>query len=167
MVENGKRSRKIEMREWLPGGGVLEVVDYTLIFKSPMDGTKSAKSFRLDPTSYPKRIAILERDQTTGTGIYEFDQGKLVICVTNAASELPTEFSAPEGSNRTLMILKGSSPERVRSPGLNTHFQRGSPVHQPATTPQPLPRRPANSNRRRLSKSHSPPIVADTVQASF
>ena len=98
MIENGNAIPEDQMREWLPGGGIMEIVDYTILFKSPIDGTKSTKSFRLDPTSYPKRIAIMERDQTTGTGIYELNQGKLVVCITNAKSQLPTEFSAPSGS---------------------------------------------------------------------
>jgi uncharacterized protein (TIGR03067 family) len=137
MVENGNAIPEDQMREWLPGGGVMEIVDYTVIFKSPVDGTKSTKYFRVDPTSYPKRIAIMERDATTGTGIYKFDQGKLVICVTNSKGELPTEFSAPTGSNRTLLILSRFEPGTSEIPGLNAKLPERQPVHIPSPAPAP------------------------------
>jgi uncharacterized protein (TIGR03067 family) len=128
MIENGNAIPENQMREWLPGGGVMEIVDYTILFKSPIDGSKSTKSYRLDPTSYPKRIAIMERDQTTGTGIYELDQGKLVVCITNAKSQLPTEFSAPAGSQRTLLVLSRFEAGATEIPGLNSPLPARKPI---------------------------------------
>ena len=46
--------------------GVMEIVDYTILFKSPVDGSKTTKTFRLDPTSYPKQIAIMEYPKHAG-----------------------------------------------------------------------------------------------------
>ena len=175
MVEDGNAIPENQMREWLPGGGVFEVVDYTIIFKSPMDGTKSTKSYRLDPTSYPKRIAILERDKTTGTGIYEFDQGRLVICVTNAAADFPTDFSAPTGSKRTLMIMTKVETGATEIPGLNTPLPPRKPVSAPSPPPAQTvnrfpPPAPATSQLApppvevvEVVKVHNPPIVTDTA----
>ena len=59
MVENGSVVPENQMRTSLPGGGLVEIIDYTLLFKSPVTGVKSTKSFRLDPSVYPKQIAIL------------------------------------------------------------------------------------------------------------
>jgi uncharacterized protein (TIGR03067 family) len=137
MVEDGRAIPEDQMRQWLPGGGVLEIVDYTILFKSPIDGTKSTKSYRLDPSSYPKRIAIMERDNTTGTGIYKFDQGKLIVCVTNEASQIPTEFSAHTGSKRTMIVMERFDPGASDIPGLNARLPERKPLHIP--TPPPTP----------------------------
>ena len=135
MIENGKAIPQDQMRQWLPGGGVLEIVDYTILFKSPIDGSKSTKSFRLDPATYPKQIAILERDTTTGTGIYKFDQGKLVLCITNEARNVPVEFSAHADSNRTLVVLARFEPGSSEIPGLNAKLAQRKPVELPASRP--------------------------------
>ena len=110
LVEDGRVISPTEMRTSLPGGGLLEIVDYTVLFKSPVDGARSTRSFRLDPTKYPKRIALLDGDNVTGVGIYQMDQGKLVMCVANPALPVPTEFSAPKGSGRTMMVLEPKRP---------------------------------------------------------
>ena len=109
MVENGYVIPENQMRESLPGGGLVEIIDYTLLFKSPVTEVKSTKSFRLDPSVYPKQIAILETDTVTGVGIYQFDKGKLVICVSNPNAETPTEFTAHSNSGRSMMVLESFS----------------------------------------------------------
>ena len=109
MVENGSVVTENQMRTSLPGGGLVEIIDYTLLFKSPVTGVKSTKSFRLDPSVYPKQIAILERDTVTGLGIYQFDKGKLVICVANPKAEIPTDFTAHSNSGRSLMVMESFS----------------------------------------------------------
>jgi uncharacterized protein (TIGR03067 family) len=154
LVENGRAISEDRMRDWLPGAGVMEIIDLTILFKSPIDGTKSTKSYRLDPTTYPKQINILDRDKTTGRGIYKFDQEKLVVCVSNAAAYVPAEFSAPAGSERTLMVLSKFEPGASEIPGLNSKLPPRVPRHvagltdnhvalppkvpqvQPATAPQ-------------------------------
>ena len=164
MVEDGRAIPEDQMRQWLPGGGVLEIVDYTILFKSPIDGTKSTKSYRLDPSSYPKRIAILDRDNTTGTGIYKFDQGKLIVCVTNEASQIPTEFSAHTGSKRTMIVMEGFDPGASEIPGLNARLPERKPLHTPTPTP-PV----AEVQRHAVPPPVPPPVpqpVAKPVPAS-
>lgn len=138
MVENGRAIPEDQMRQWLPGGGVMEIVDYTILFKSPVDGAKTTKTFRLDPTSYPKQIAIMDRDNLTGTGIYKFDSGKLVICITNEANQVPTEFSAPAKSNRILIVMERFEPGISSIPGMNVKLPARKPVQIP-TQPKPAP----------------------------
>ena len=143
MVENGNAIPEDQMREWLPGGGVMEIVDFTVIFKSPVDGTKSTKYFRVDPTSYPKRIAVFQMDNTTGTGIYKFDQSKLVICITNGKGEIPNEFNAPEGSGHSLMVMERFEPGTSEIPGLNAPLPKREPLHAPAPEKKYVPQQVA------------------------
>ena len=113
MTDDGRVVTEYEMRQSLPGGGLVEIIDNTLLFKSPVDGTKSTKSIRLDAASYPKKIAIIDKEMVTGVGIYEFDRGRFVICVASPEASLPTELSAPQGSKRTLMVLEAFDPGKT------------------------------------------------------
>ena len=110
LVENGSTIPEDQMRYVIPGGGIMEIVDMAIIFKSPMDGHKEIRGFRIDPASYPKQIAIFQRDTTTGAGIYKFDQGKLVVCISRNTSRQVSEFKAPHGSNQTLIVLERFDP---------------------------------------------------------
>ncbi len=137
MIDDGNGIPENQMQQWLPGGGVFEIVDYTILFQSPIDGSKTTKTFRLDPTSYPKRIAILERDTTKGMGIYKYDQGKLVVCIARGSAKSPNDFSATQGSNRTLLVMERFEPGRS-VPGLNAALPQQAPVEMKApVVPQP------------------------------
>ena len=66
LVENGQEIPEEQMQYWLPGGGNLEIVDYTILFSDPVGGSKTTREFRIDPTSYPKRITSRIRIQRQG-----------------------------------------------------------------------------------------------------
>ena len=151
LVENGQSVPEGQMKFVLPGGGIMEMIDETILFKSPIDGNKGARRFRIDPTSYPKKIAIFHRDATTGAGIYKFDQGKLVVCLSKNVSQQVVEFMASAGSHQTLMILERfEDGNSIPVPGYNAGL--------PATPP-----REATSN---LVKVDSPPKPPVTTTAS-
>ena len=38
LVENGQEIPEEQMQYWLPGGGNLEIVDYTILFSDPVGG---------------------------------------------------------------------------------------------------------------------------------
>jgi uncharacterized protein (TIGR03067 family) len=145
MVEDGRAIPQDQMRQWLPGGGILEIVDNTIIFKSPADGSKSTKSFRVDPVSYPKQIAIFDRDSVTGTGIYKIDQGKIVICITNEADQVPTEFSAHAKSGRTLIVLQRFDLANEGIPGMNARLEPRKPIVIPEVASTPAPTQTASA----------------------
>ncbi len=128
LVEDGKVIPQEALRTWLPSGGHVEIVDNAIIFTSPADTKKYVKIFSISPTQYPKTIDISTKDGTDGLGVYRFDEGRLVICLTHPTDGIrPTEFSAKEGSKRMLMVLKkttasikskvagGTSPEKLQS----------------------------------------------------
>ncbi len=151
LVENGQTVPEDQLRAWLPGGGIVDIVDNTLLFKSPVDGHKSTKSFRIDASSYPKKIAIFELDRMTGQGIYEHDGSRLVICVSHPPSAVPTDLSAPAGSNRSMLVLvpynesdPASNQLQLGPPPIVTHQVSASkptpyPTPQPAAIPRPTP----------------------------
>ena len=167
MVEDGRAIPKSQMEQQLPGGGVLEVVDYTILFKSPMNGVKSTKTFRLEATSYPKRIAIFERDTTTGVGIYKFEQEKLILCVTRgSAAQSPSQFTAPPNSGRTLIVLTRFQPGTSQVPGLNTHVRQPPPVERPVPPQQTTPSVPVSYQAKpAVPATPTPPPVPQSAPA--
>jgi uncharacterized protein (TIGR03067 family) len=116
LVENGQEIPDDQMQYWLPGGGQLEIVDYTILFESPLGGAKTTREFRIDPTSYPKKITIKNKDTETGKGIYKFDGGKLVICISRDVSSVPNEFTAPKDSACALIVLEKNDPNNSATP---------------------------------------------------
>lgn len=107
LVEDGKVIPPEGIRDWLPSGGRVEIVENAILFTSPEDGKKHVKVFSIDPTQYPRGFEISTQRKKDGWGIYRFDEGRLVLCLSHPEEgERPTEFSAKEGSKRMLMVLE-------------------------------------------------------------
>ena len=106
LIEDGTVIQRERIREWLPSGGRAEIIENTIVFTSPHDGQKHAKTFEIEPSSYPKGMHIKNRDQVEALGIYKFDGNRLVMCLANPKeAPRPTDFSAASGSRRILMVL--------------------------------------------------------------
>lgn len=107
LIEDGKVIPRERIRELLPSGGRAHIIENAIIFKSVEDGRQRAKVFRIDPAKYPKRIEITASQGKDSWGIYQFDAGKLIICVTDPdQASRPDDFSAEADSNRMMMILR-------------------------------------------------------------
>lgn len=127
LAENGHVIPRSQIPEWLPSGGKVEIADNAIIFRSHLDGKKHTKVFALDATQYPKQIDIVTPEKKEASGIYRFDEGRLVVCLSEAGDVLrPTEFSAKEGSHRMLMVLK-----RTTAPAAGERTASAAP--QPTT----------------------------------
>jgi len=118
LVENGQVIPAEKIKDVLPSGGRVEIVDNAVVFRSSDDHQLRARTFSIDATRYPKTIDISSRDSNDGWGIYRFDSGKLVICVSaTSEGERPDEFSAPAGSDRMLLVLsRPASPAASPKP---------------------------------------------------
>ena len=158
MIDDGRTISPEQMRQWLPGGGVMEIIDTTILFQSPSDGTKSTKTFRVDPTTYPKQIAILNREITSGAGIYKFDSERLVLCITRSVTQRPSQFSAPAGSNRSLMVLERFDPTADRKPATSSTPSSVPIVNKTEPVSRQVPTQPASAR--------TPPPTTDPLAKS-
>lgn len=93
MVKGGKRDAKDGETTITFGGQVYFKAKYTI-----------------DPTKKPKAIDyIMTAGPTKGKthlGIYELDKDTVTFCFAAPGKERPTEFTAKEGSQRTLSVWK-------------------------------------------------------------
>jgi uncharacterized protein (TIGR03067 family) len=106
LVDNGRVIPAEAIPGWLPSGGRMEFVDNTIFFTSPKDGERRARVFSIDATSYPKQINVLDGNKMSGHGIYRFDDGRLVVCLSPPnETTRPEDFSAREGSRRLMMVM--------------------------------------------------------------
>jgi uncharacterized protein (TIGR03067 family) len=133
LSEDGKEIPKEAIKEWLPSGGRAEIVDNAIIFRSPHDGKKYVKVFSVDATKYPRGIEISTPERKDGWGIYQFDKGRLVICLADPdEAERPKEFSAEAGSKRMLMVLQRPS----KAPPTTPVSKSTTPQQQPKQSGQ-------------------------------
>lgn len=121
LVEDGKTVPRQAIQDWLPSGGKIQIAQNAIIFESPGAQKKSVKLFSVNVSTYPKQIDVSTQAGVDGTGIYRFDDEKLIVCMTSAQDgPRPDSFSAEVGSKRMLMILardqKTSSPPQEPAP---------------------------------------------------
>jgi uncharacterized protein (TIGR03067 family) len=148
LVDNGRVIPAEAIPGWLPSGGRMEFVDNSIFFTSPKDGQRRARVFSIDATSYPKLINVMEGSKYLGYGIYRFDNGRLVVCLSSPSQAArPDDFSAREGSQRLMMVLvradskpaASTAPAQVTAPTPIVNLP--APPAAPAaaqTTAQPL-----------------------------
>jgi uncharacterized protein (TIGR03067 family) len=106
LVENGQVIPEKAIKEWLPSGGLAQIAENAIIFKSSQDGQNHVKLFSVDSTRYPKGIDIRTREKQESQGIYRFDNNRLILCFSDPVQkQRPADFSAAKGSNRMLMTL--------------------------------------------------------------
>jgi uncharacterized protein (TIGR03067 family) len=105
LVDNGRVIPAEAIPGWVPSGGRMEIVDNTIVFTSPKDGQRHARMFSIDATTYPRQLNVLDHNQISGHGIYRFDEGRLIVCLSSPTQTRPNDFSAKEGSQRMLMVL--------------------------------------------------------------
>jgi uncharacterized protein (TIGR03067 family) len=142
VVDNGRVIPAEAIPGWLPSGGRIEIVDNTMVFTSPKDGQRHARVFSIDATTYPRQLNVLDRDKISGHGIYRFDDGRLVVCLSSPSQTVrPDDFSAREGSQRVMMVLvrpdsKLSAPTTLASASPTTPLA-SLPAPQTTTATQP------------------------------
>lgn len=132
LVEDGRVLDADEIRDMLPSGGRMQVIDSAIIFRSPKDQRQRARMFQLTPTQYPRAIDFSDASGRTTRGIYQFDQGKLIVCIADPEGKTrPDAFSAAKDSQRMLMVLQrpAARPD-----------QPAAPRQPPGRTTTPSPR---------------------------
>jgi uncharacterized protein (TIGR03067 family) len=112
LVDNGRVIAPEAIPGWLPSGGRMEFVDNTITFTAPSDGKRHARVIAIDATTYPRQLNVIDQNQIFGHGIYQIDEGRLVVCLSPPRdTPRPTDFAAREGSRRVLMVLSRPKQE--------------------------------------------------------
>ncbi|WP_373650231.1 MULTISPECIES: TIGR03067 domain-containing protein [unclassified Schlesneria] len=107
LIENGHVIPHHSIREWLPSGGKIEIIDNAITYTSSHDGKKHARVFAVDGTQNPKGFDLVSRDRKEASGIVKFEDGNLVVCISDPEDgPRPSDFSAKIDSKRMLMTLR-------------------------------------------------------------
>lgn len=150
LVDDGRVIPQNAIPTWMPSGGQIEVIDNAIVFTSPADGQRHARTFEVDATRYPNEINLRADGRLYAHGIYKLDEGNWVICAAPAgAVARPTDFAASQGSRRVLLVLRRAADAARPS---------GPPAAAPPSSPpaagaaQAVPAAPVD-----LSKLPPPP----------
>lgn len=140
LVENGKVIAQEMIRDMLPSGGRIRVIENAIIFRSPKDQKQHARVFAIEATKYPRAIDLGDSDGKRSRGIYQFDQGKLIVCIADPdTDDRPDAFSAGAASQRMLMVLKRSpeAPKSEQSKPESSTIGKSTPVRAPVALKAP------------------------------
>jgi len=69
------------------------------------DGKEEEGTIKINAGKKPRQIDLTVKGKTL-EGIYQFEKGKLTICLVEEGQTRPTKFESPKGSRSMLMILK-------------------------------------------------------------
>lgn len=156
LVEDGRVIAPEAIQSMFPSGGRIEIIDNTILFTSRLDGKKRTKTITIDPSTYPKVVAVATRDKTEGWGIYQFDKGRLVMCITDpAVAQRPTDFSSRSESKRMMMTLERSGEPEEGQGETGTFVSKpvlpSPPAARPVPSAQPAPPQPSAATARVLT----------------
>lgn len=143
LVEDGRVIPAEKIPEVLPSGGRIEVVDNAMLFVDAHTGQRHSRMIKLNPTTYPSTIDVSSAESAdVNRGIYKFDQGQLIICISEPGGDSrPTELAAPAGSKAMLMVLQRRTATSA-SPTTTT------PPARPAQAPQAVAAGPSDEQIR-------------------
>src|SRR4029077_3860953 len=87
--------------------GVLTVAGREMTIVSPETGEKRTATYRIDPTTSPRQIDLVTRNDRIFRGIYKFEDEDLIVCLQPGDRvDRPDDFTAPDGTDRILIRLK-------------------------------------------------------------
>ena len=134
LVDNGRVIPTEAIPGWLPSGGRMEFLGNSIVFTSPKDRQRYARGYSIDATTFPRQFNVIDHGQISGHGIYRIEGGRLVVCLSSPKEATrPSDFSAPEGSRRVMMVLVRATPAPTTSA---TQVLNLPP---PPATPTPAP----------------------------
>src|SRR4051812_19348536 len=109
MSDNGDRLGPELIRSRMARRGQFTIANRVITHINPETGETKSTAFLLNPVTSPRQIDLISSDDRMLPGIYRFEDDELVVCYTNRHGRgRPTDFTATEGSNRTLMRLRVS-----------------------------------------------------------
>src|SRR5262249_31372862 len=107
ITDKGEKLGSALLGEKFAQDGVLSVADHELTIVSPESGEKRTASYRIDATYSPRHIDLVTRDDRIFRGIYKFENEDLIVCLQPGDRvDRPSDFSAPDDSDRILIRLK-------------------------------------------------------------
>ena len=108
------------IRSRIAENGRLHIGERGFYVINPRTEQKRTSTMRIDPAQTPSTIEVTNQFDDLLKGIYEFSGDKLRVCLNkHESSPLPTEFSAPQGSDRvlyTLRLAKSAPVQAVTAP---------------------------------------------------
>jgi uncharacterized protein (TIGR03067 family) len=107
MVDDGDSLSGTMIAEKVAENQRLNIGNRLIKLTNPSSGEARTWTYRLDPSTKPSRIEIVNDHDEEIPGIYRFDGDRVQVCLSSGIDKQPpTEFTAEAGSGRVLLSLK-------------------------------------------------------------
>lgn len=124
IVDNGEKLGAGLIRRKVASSGKVTIGERMIQFQNPVTGEDRVTAYRLDPTTNPRQIDVINEYDRLLRGIYRFEGDQLVVCLQHQdGGPRPVRFEALDHSN--LVVLR-----------LNLVDSK-APATEPATMPKP------------------------------
>jgi uncharacterized protein (TIGR03067 family) len=111
IVDNGETLGSMLIKRKVAEGGKVSVGERMIQFDNPVTGDTLVTAYRIDPTTEPRRIDVINNYDRLLRGIYRFEGDQLVVCLQHQEDgPRPTKFEAPERSNLVLLRMSLADP---------------------------------------------------------
>jgi uncharacterized protein (TIGR03067 family) len=111
IVDDGQTLGPELIRAKFAQSGRIHVGTRTATRIIPGTGERRVTAIRVDPTQHPAEIDITTRFDEVLKGIYKFNGDRLILCLAKSEEDpKPTDFTAADGSNRSLIELELAKP---------------------------------------------------------
>lgn len=155
MDDNGERIGAELVRRRFARDGRVTISDRLITIINPEDGRPRDIAFRINTSTTPREIEVIDRDDNVLKGIFKFEDDDLIICLARHENGArPDAFVSPVGSDRLLFRLRLPA-ERAVEPTLtekpHTLAETAAVTTTPAATTPPAtaaPATPASTSRR-------------------
>jgi uncharacterized protein (TIGR03067 family) len=117
--------------------GILDIADRRMTIVNPQSGEKRTATYRIDPSTNPRRIDLITGNDRIFHGIYKFDDDALILCLQPGESgTVPQSFSPPDDTDLILVRLKAKS-RRPSLSGDTSLISRNETKAEPSRDPRP------------------------------
>lgn len=117
IVDNGEKLGAGLIKKKVATEGRITVGERMIQFQNPVTREQQITAYRLDPTTDPRQIDVINNYDRLLRGIYRFEGDQLVVCLQHQEDgPRPVSFDAPNRSNHVLLRMNLVDPTPPSDP---------------------------------------------------
>lgn len=121
IVDNGEKLGAGLIRKKVAAAGRITVGERMIRFQNPITNEDRITAYRLNPSTNPRQIDVINDDDRLLRGIYRFEGDQLVVCLQHQENgPRPERFEAPDKSSLVVLRMNLVDPNPPTDPAAAT-----------------------------------------------